>query len=314
MSKAKGLIALAAIAALIAVMAACNNPAGGNGNGNGGDPVPVAVEMVRIGPGTANNATPSIPAAIYIGRYQVTQGQWQEVMTGNTNGISYTPSWFSTGGGGAAQVAGLDTARFPVEQVSWFDALVFSNRLSIRNGRAPVYRINNSVNPNDWGAVPTGSGHENFALWSDVEKVSGANGYRLPTSAEWEFACRAGTTTDFNNGVDWVNAATTNPLVDPIGWFSFNSNVNGGHRTHEVGLKLPNAWGLHDMHGNVWEWCWNPCGCCGALRVIRGGSWDVDAPAPGRPFGAATSRGEGGATSASGWCAPEFCINEGLDT
>ena len=267
MSKAKGLIALAAIAALIAVMAACNNPAGGNGNG--GDPVPVAVEMVRIGPGTANNATPSIPAAIYIGRYQVTQGQWREVMTGNTNGISATPSWFRAGGGGAAQVAGLDTGRFPVEQVSWFDVLVFSNRLSIGNGHTPVYSINGSTNPNDWGQVPTHSGHVNFATWNAVTKVSG-NGYRLPTSEEWEFACRAGTTTDFNNNVDWTIATTTNLLVYPIGWFLFNSNVNGGNRTHRVGLKDANNWGLYDMHGNVWEWCWDTMA---SGRVIRGGSW-----------------------------------------
>ena len=76
-------------------------------------------------------------------------------MTGNINGISATSSWFRAGGGGAAQVTGLATANFPVESVSWFDALVFSNRLSIRNGRTPAYQINGSTNPDDWGPVPT---------------------------------------------------------------------------------------------------------------------------------------------------------------
>jgi formylglycine-generating enzyme required for sulfatase activity len=124
--------------------------------------------------------------------------------------------------------------------------------MSLRYGLTPVYTISG-----------------NNVTWN-----SEANGYRLPTEAEWEFASRAGTQTPFNAG-----AGTS---ASEVGWHSGNS----GGRTHPVGQKLPNAWGLYDMHGNVLEWCWdwygpytaapqvNPQGPnSGVGRVYRGGSW-----------------------------------------
>jgi formylglycine-generating enzyme required for sulfatase activity len=78
-----------------------------------------------------------------------------------------------------------------------------------------------------------------------VKIVAGSNGYRLPTEAQWEYASRAGTTTAYNTG--------SNTVSDDTGWYSGNS----GGSTREVGLKQPNAWGLYDMHGNVWERCWD---------------------------------------------------------
>ena len=233
---------------------------------------PVEINLVRITPGVVHPPTGPIfiDTAFYIGRFQITQAQWEEVMTGNNNGINPTPSHFRAGGGGATAVAGMDTSNFPVENVSWFDALVFSNRVSLRNGLTPAYEMQAegggqwTTNPDLWGTAPTSSN----ARWNNVWIVHGSTGYRLPTSDQWEFAGRAGTTTDFHNGVnfDW-NSAVLNPLVAPIAWFWFNS----GNRTHEAGTRAPNAWGIHDMHGNVREWCWDED--WGGNRVLRGGSW-----------------------------------------
>jgi serine/threonine protein kinase/formylglycine-generating enzyme required for sulfatase activity len=151
----------------------------------------------------------------YIGVFEVTQAQFQDVM-------KFNPSSFSPGGIGRKQVAGRSTARCPVEGVSWLDAVRFCNALSGREGLTPYYQVNEK----------------------DVEvPARNGPGYRLPTEAEWEYACRAGTTTRYSFGSD-PSASVA------YGWFSENS---GG--PHPVGDRLPNAFRLYDMHGNVWEWC-----------------------------------------------------------
>jgi formylglycine-generating enzyme required for sulfatase activity len=134
-------------------------------------------------------------------------------------------------------------------------------------GLTPAYRINGSTDPDEWGEVPSASNE----AWNDVELVAGSTGWRLPTEAQWEYAARAGTTTAFNTGDALSN-----------GWHSGNSES----RTREVGLLPPNGWGLHDMHGNVFEWVWDwlgdypsaaetdPLGApSGTHRMLRGGSW-----------------------------------------
>jgi formylglycine-generating enzyme required for sulfatase activity len=154
------------------------------------------------------------------------------------------PSWFSPDGGGRDFVRGLSVHRFPVENVSWDEATLFCNRLS------------------------------------DAKNESGRR-YRLPTEAEWEYACRAGTTTRYAYG-DELDAQRANILS------------SAKPQTRQVGWYKPNAWGLHDMHGNVWEWCSDryaaeayavsttitidPQGPMeGTGRVVRGGDYRFDA-------------------------------------
>jgi len=145
----------------------------------------------------------------------------------------------------------------PVESVTWKNAVEFCNRLSLREGLTPAYIIEGD----------------------DVFWNRDANGYRLPTDAEWEYACRAGTTTPFNTG----NSISTSQ-ANYDGRFPFNSNVRGEHRakTTPVGYFAANTWGLFDMHGNVWEWCWDDPNSqepdssvlsVDTLRLIRGGAW-----------------------------------------
>lgn len=152
-----------------------------------------------------------------------------------------------------------DDPKRPVEQVSWFDAVRFCNALSLRDRLKPAYRI---------------AGAE--VLWD-----RGANGWRLPTEAEWEYAAKGGAA----HARAPARYAGSNS-IDAVAWYSANS----GRASHPVGEKAPNPLGLHDMSGNVWEWCWDfygaypegdardPAGpASGDYRVTRGGNWYCDA-------------------------------------
>jgi formylglycine-generating enzyme required for sulfatase activity len=187
--------------------------------------------------------TVTISNGFFMGKYEVTQEQYQKIMGTN-------PSHFTT-----------DT-NLPVEQVSWYYAVSFCNKLSINQGLKPCYTDSD-------GSTTINSGDTVTCDWS-------ANGYRLPTEAEWEYCCRAGTTTIYSCGDSFDSA---------YGWYYSNSSS----KTHVVGTKTANPWGLHDMHGNVWEWCWDwydsdyysandnsdPRGPdSGSVLVNRGGSWD----------------------------------------
>lgn len=183
-------------------------------------------------------------SSFYMGIYPVTQAEYEKIM-----GIN--PSHFKG-------------SNLPVEKVAWFDAIEYCNRRSVREGLTPAYVIGDS--------------------WKNVNWNRNANGYRLPTEAEWEYACRAGTTTPFSTG----NNITTSQ-ANYRGEYPYNNNPKGEYRgkTTPVGSFKANPWGLYDMHGNVEEWCWDkyapypseaqidPMGPSSEkmVYVLRGGSW-----------------------------------------
>ena len=200
----------------------------------------VDLEMIWVEPGTftmgqndISNASPehnvTLTKGFYLGKYEVTQAQYEAVMTGNTDSLSATPSYWP------------NNPNRPVEQVSWDDIQVFLTRL----------------NAHEAGNIPAG--------W----------GYVLPTEAQWEYACRAGTTTAYSWG-ETISASDA----------SWNHGADA-NQTENVGQYAANPWGFFDMHGNVWEWtadAWGTyasgaqtdpfnVGATGSYRVYRGGAW-----------------------------------------
>ncbi len=195
----------------------------------------------------------------YLGRFEVTQSQFESVMKRN-------PALFAKSGTEpelAAKAAGLDTSQHPVESVSRSDAAEFCTKLSEKEKLQPNY----------------------FRAGDEITQLKGT-GYRLPTEAEWEFACRAGTVTPYWSGSHEADAQR-------VGWVDANSDG----RTHAVGELSSNPFGLHDMHGNVFEWIhdqWsaedfsrflkvstiNPVfnGSDNRLYGTRGGSWRTSRP------------------------------------
>ncbi|MDD2230008.1 MAG: formylglycine-generating enzyme family protein [Candidatus Cloacimonetes bacterium] len=174
-------------------------------------------------------------ASFYIGRYEITQKEWVDVMGSNPS------NWKGD--------------NLPVEKVSWYDAVNYCNIRSFKEGFKPCYNRSGDNITCDWKA----------------------NGYRLPTEAEWEYAARGG---KYNKGSSYSGSSD----LGSVGWYSNNA----GSSTHEVGTKAANELGIYDMSGNVWEWCWDwynsgyyaksqssdPIGAnSGSTKLLRGGSW-----------------------------------------
>jgi len=234
-------------------------------------PPPPPVQMIyvpggtfTIGRTTGSGYSDELPThtvtlnSFYIGKYEVTQAEYSQYMQPGSG-------WTSSFGLGD---------NYPAYFVSWYAILKYCNLRSIAEGLTPCYTINGSTDPANWGAVPT----SNNSTWNAAICNWNANGYRLPTEAEWEYAARGAT-----NNPDYLYSGSDD--INAVAWYDGNNSPSG---SKPVGTKAPNGIGTYDMSGNVYEWCWdwysssyynsslqnNPTGpASGSYRVLRGGGW-----------------------------------------
>ncbi len=201
---------------------------------------------------------------LYVCDHEVTRGEYKALM-------GTDPSTADAHDKDGNKLTGEAVLNNPVNCVNWYAAIAYCNKLSVKEGLTPAYAVSGI---SDWenlaySAIPT----SNNSTWNAATCDFTANGYRLPTEAEWEWLARGG------QNFTYAGSDT----VDDVAWYKSNTNVNG---PRDVKTKAANGYGLYDMSGNVYEWCWDwwhqsnssstdAAGpASGFYRVKRGGCWD----------------------------------------
>ena len=263
-----------------------NGSTGGSGSssgvGNGGETVPEG--FVKVTGGTVTGSTDYASSDgdyifvegrtvtiqdMYVSDHEVTQAEYSKYCK---YGSSSSSSSYGVGD------------NYPAYYVNWYDAVVYCNLRSIDEELTPAYKIGEETDPRKWSGI-VGDAENGYcgpsssnSTWNALTYDKTANGYRLPTEAEWEYIAReAGTSTTTYSGSD---------TIDDVAWYISNSSS----KTHEVKTKNANSLGIYDMSGNVGEWCWDwysrintstaDTGAdsdSGSGRVTRGGSWPYNA-------------------------------------